>query len=130
MHHLRPDDSDPIRVSDELVETDRRGYARYRVRGDWFVYDHARRRAIGELLDIGVGGLRIQTPEPIPPARRFSLAIEGSVDGKDWPAIHISARCAWHCTQPDRQFIAGFEFVEMSPPMRSRIARLIDLLAL
>jgi hypothetical protein len=125
-----PDDFDPVRDSDDLIEADRRGYARYRVRGEWFVVDHARRRALGDLLDIGIGGLRIQAPEPIPPARRYTLAIEGSVDGKDQPAILVAARCAWHCAQPDRQFVAGFEFVELSPQMRTRIALLIDELAL
>jgi len=112
-----------------LADGERRSYARYGVRGDWRVHDRARSRAIGVVCDIGLGGLRMQTPEPIPPARRFALSIEVCVDGVERPRIEVIARCAWHRARPDLHFETGFEFVEMTPQMRARIAQYIDELA-
>jgi hypothetical protein len=124
------DDSDPIRVTQDLACGERRNYARYRVKGLWRLHDRARSRPIGEVCDIGLGGLRMQGPEPIPPARRYALWIEVIVDDRQLPRIELIARCAWHRARPDQQFEAGFEFVEMTPPMRKRIAQLIDELGL
>jgi len=119
-------DSDPMQVARDLAASDRRNYARYSVRGKWLVHDRARSRAVGIVCDIGLGGLRMRSPEPVPPARRYALSIEIDVDGVDRPRIEVIARCAWHRASPDRHFEAGFEFVEMAPPMRERIAHYID----
>ena len=112
-----------------LADGERRNYARYGVRGTWRVHDRARSRAIGVVCDIGLGGLRMETPDPIPPARRFALSIEGRVDGVERHRIEVIARCAWHRARPDLHFETGFEFVEMTPQMRARIAQYIDDLA-
>jgi hypothetical protein len=119
-------DSDPLRVARELAASDRRHYARYSVRGKWLVHDRARSRAVGIVCDIGLGGLRMRSPDPVPPARRYALSVEVDIDGVDRPRIEVIARCAWHRASPDRQFEAGFEFVEMTPQMRERIANYID----
>jgi hypothetical protein len=121
-----PHDTDPIRVTQDPALSDRRGFARYRLRGQLWVHDRARRKRLGEAVDIGLGGLRLQTVEPIPPARRYALSIEIIVEGIERPRIEAVARCAWHRATPDRQFEAGFEFVEMTPQMRRRIAEFID----
>jgi hypothetical protein len=126
MEGRHPDQSDPIRVTHDLGDADRRSFARYGVRGQWRVHDRVRRRMIGEVCDIGVGGLRLQGSEPIPPARRYALSIEVVVDGTERRRIDITARCAWHRARPDRQFEAGFEFVELTALMRNRIAQYID----
>jgi hypothetical protein len=120
------DQSEPIRITRDLAPSDRRSFARYGVRGQWRVHDRLRNRPVGGVLDIGLGGLRMAAPEPIPPARRYTLSIEVQVDGKERPRIEVIARCAWHRARPDRQFEAGFEFVEMTPQMRLRIAQYID----
>ncbi len=122
-------DSDPIHVARDVADSERRNFARYGVRGAWRVHDRARSRAIGTVCDIGLGGLRMESPEPIPPARRFALSIEVCVEGKERPRIEVIARCAWHRARPDLHFEAGFEFVEMTPQMRARIALYIDELA-
>jgi hypothetical protein len=119
-------DADPVHAARELAASDRRHYARYSVRGKWLVHDRARSRAVGIVCDIGLGGLRMRSPEPVPPARRYALSVEIDVDGVDRPRIEVIARCAWHRASPDRQFEAGFEFVEMTPQMRERIAQYID----
>ena len=124
------DPSDSIRLAQELSAADRRSYARYSVRGQWTVVDRSRARPVGVVRDIGLGGLRMAAPEPIPPARRYVLAIEVHVDGKERQRIEVIARCAWHRARPDRHFEAGFEFVEMTPQTRLRIAQYIDELAL
>lgn len=121
-----PHDADPIRVTQDLANSDRRGFARYRLRAQLWVHDRARGKRLGEGLDIGLGGLRLQTADPIPPARRFALLIEIIAGGVAQPRIEVIARCAWHRATPDRQFEAGFEFVEMTPQMRRRIAESID----
>jgi hypothetical protein len=121
-----PHDADPIQVAPDFGNTDRRGFARYRLRGRLLVHDRARSKRLGEGIDIGLGGLRLQTAEPIPPARRFALSIEISVDGVEQPRIEVIARCAWHRATPDRQFEVGFDFVEITPQMRRRIAESID----
>jgi len=113
-----------------MADSDRRSFARYGVRGSWRVHDHGRSRVVGVVCDIGLGGLRMETPEPVPPARRHALSIEVRVDGVERPRIEVIARCAWHRARPDLQFETGFEFVEMTPQMRARIARYIDELAL
>jgi hypothetical protein len=115
-----------IHVSRDLAGTERRNFVRYGVRGLWRVHDRARSRAIGVVCDIGLGGLRMETPEPIPPARRHALSIEVNIDGIEKPRIEVIARCAWHRARPDLQFETGFEFVEMTPQMRRRIAEFID----
>ncbi len=121
-----PNDADPIRIAQDLTTADRRESARYRLRAQLWVHDRARSKRLGEALDIGLGGLRVQTNDPIPPARRFALSIEIVVDGIERPRIEAIARCAWHRATPKRQFEAGFEFVEMTPKMRQRIAQFID----
>jgi hypothetical protein len=123
---MRPDDTDPIRVTQELTAPDRRGFARYGTLGELRVFDRARHRFIGEVSDIGLGGLRLRGDEPIPPARRHALSIEVIVDGQERPRIEVIARCAWHRSMPGRQFESGFEFVELAPAMRERLARFID----
>lgn len=130
MEGRSPAPFDPIAVTDDLAAADRRGYARYRVGGEWRVHDRARSRLIGLVADIGLGGLRLQAPEPIPPARRYALSIDVQCNGVDRAHIEVIARCAWHCARPDRQFETGFEFVELTPQTRHRIAELIDELAL
>jgi hypothetical protein len=119
-------DVDPIDVMRELEASERRSFARYGLRGIWRVHDRVRGRSIGTICDIGLGGLRLEAPEPIPPARRYSLSIEVLVEDAERPHIEVIARCAWHRARPDLQFEAGFEFVEMTPQMRSRIAQYID----
>jgi hypothetical protein len=119
-------DTDPIRVSGDMSAADRRSFARYGVRGTWRVHDRVRSRPLGTVCDVGLGGLRLEAPEPIPPARRYALSIEVLVEGAEHPRIEVIARCAWHRARPDLQFEAGFEFVEMTPQMRSRIAQYID----
>lgn len=121
-----PFDADPIQVTSDLIAADRRTFARYRMRGRLWVHDRARGKLLGEAFDIGLGGVRLQTATPIPPARRYALSIEVIVDGAERPRIEAIARCAWHRATPDRHFEAGLEFVEMTPPMRRRIAALID----
>lgn len=123
-------DTDPIRVAHDPGAADRRSFARYGLRGSWRVYDRVRSRPIGTVCDIGLGGLRLEAPEPIPPARRYALSIDIQVEGAEHPRIEVIARCAWHRARPDLQFEAGFEFVEMTPQMRSRIAKYIDDFAL
>lgn len=122
----RHDESDPIRVTRDPASSDRRSYVRYSVRGQWRVHDRARSRPIGTVCDIGLGGLRLEAAEPIPPARRYALSIELRIDAIERPLIEVIARCAWHRARPDLQFEAGFEFVEMTPPMRARIGQYID----
>ena len=129
MEGRRKEASDSIHATREVAESERRSYARYGVRGTWRVHDRARSRAIGVVCDIGLGGLRMETPDPIPPARRHALSIEVCVDGVERPRIEVIARCAWHRARPDLQFETGFEFVEMTPQMRARIAQYIDELA-
>jgi hypothetical protein len=129
MEGRRKEETDPIRVARDLADSDRRSFARYSVRGQWRVHDRARSRPIGIVCDIGLGGLRMEAPDPIPPARRYALSIEVSVDGKEHARIEVIARCAWHRARPDLLFETGFEFVEMTPQMRSRIAHYIDELA-
>lgn len=124
------DEVEPIRVMRELAASDRRSFVRYAVRGQWRVHDRARGRLIGTVCDIGLGGLRMEASEPVPPAHRYPLSIEVQVDGGERPRIELIARCAWHRAHPDLQFEAGFEFVEMTPQMRSRIAQYIDELGL
>jgi hypothetical protein len=41
----------------------------------------------------------------------------------------VFARCAWLRARADLHFEAGFEFVEMTPQMRNRIAQYIDQFA-
>jgi hypothetical protein len=120
------EENDPISVTRDMAAADRRSFARYGVRGQWRVIDRARSRPIGIVCDIGLGGLRMEAPEPIPPARRYALSIDVQVDGKQRSRIEVIARCAWHRARPDRQFEAGFEFVEMTPQTRQRIAQYID----
>ena len=129
MEGRRKEDTDSIHVARDMADSDRRSFARYSVRGQWRVHDRARSRAIGMVCDIGLGGLRMETPDPIPPARRYALSIEVSVDGVERQRIEVIARCAWHRARPDLQFETGFEFVEMTPQTRGRIAQYIDELA-
>jgi hypothetical protein len=129
MDGRRKEKPDSIDVARDLGDSERRNFARYVVRGLWRVHDRARSRAIGIVRDIGLGGLRMETPDPIPPARRHALSIEVNVDGVERPRIEVIARCAWHRARPDLQFETGFEFVEMTPQMRARIAQYIDELA-
>jgi hypothetical protein len=126
MEGRAPHEADPILVTQDLTLADRRALARYRARGRLWVHDRARGKIIGEACDIGLGGLRLQATEPIPPARRYALSIEICVDGVERPRIEVIARCAWHRATPDQQFEAGFEFVEMLPKMRTRIMQFID----
>jgi len=130
MEGQRKGDNEPIRVTRDIGAADRRSFERYGLRGRWTVLDRVRSRAIGTICDIGLGGLRLEAPEPIPPARRYALTIEVQIEGTETPHIEVIARCAWHRARPDLQFEAGFEFVEMTPQMRSRIARYIDDFAL
>ena len=130
MEGTRSHKTDPISLSRELGAADRRSFARYSLRGVWRVHDRVRSRPIGAVCDIGLGGLRLEAPEPIPPARRYALSIEVRVDGAEHPRVEVIARCAWHRARPDQQFEAGFEFVEMTPQMRNRIAQYIDQFAL
>jgi len=129
MEGRKNDDVDPIRVNRDLAASDRRSFVRYGVRGQWRVHDRARSRCIGIVCDIGLGGLRMESSEPIPPARRYALSIEVRIDSAELHRIEVIARCAWHRARPDSQFEAGFEFVEMTPQMRGRIAQYIDELA-
>ena len=126
MEGQRKSDTDPFHVTPDLAASDRRSFARYAVRGQWRVHDHTRNRAVGIVCDIGLGGLRIEAPEPIPPARRYALSIEVQDNDTERQRIEVIARCAWHRARPDLQFEAGFEFVEMTPQMRARIAQYID----
>ena len=129
MEGRRKEQPDSFHVARDIADSDRRNFARYGVRGTWRVHDRGRSRAIGVVCDIGLGGLRMETPDPIPPARRFALSIEVRVDGVERPRIEVIARCAWHRARPDLQFETGFEFVEMTPQMSARIAQYIDELA-
>jgi hypothetical protein len=130
MDGRRKEESESIDVARDMVDSERRSFARYAVRGLWRVHDRARSRAIGVVCDIGLGGLRMETPDPIPPARRYALSIEVCVEGVERPRIEVIARCAWHRARPDLQFETGFEFVEMTAQTRARIAQYIDELGL
>lgn len=129
MESTRKNAPDPIGISPEVGAADRRSFARYSLRGTWRVHDRVRGRPVGTVCDIGLGGLRLEAPEPIPPARRYALSIEIDVGGAEHPRVEVIARCAWHRARPDLHFEAGFEFVEMTPQMRNRIAQYIDQFA-
>lgn len=122
-----PSQTEPILVSNDWGgSTERRAFARYDAHFLLRVHDRARCKMIGQVCDIGLGGMRLQTLDPIPPARRYALSIEIRVDDVERPRIEVIARCAWHRARPDRQFEVGFEFVEMSSEARHRIAQFID----
>jgi hypothetical protein len=126
MEGHQSNDSELIHVARDLAASERRSFARYAVRGEWRVHDLSCGRVVGVVCDIGLGGVRIEAPEPIPPARRYPLSIELRVDDAERPCIEVIARCAWHRARPDLQFEAGFEFVEMTPSTRGLIAQYID----
>lgn len=119
-------DPEWIPVDHVAAEAERRAFLRHQPRCHLWVRDRARNRTIGEVCDISFGGLRVRTPEPIPPARRYALAIGVSVADTEQPGFTVTARCAWHRARPDRHFEAGFEFIEMAPKARLRLAALID----
>lgn len=119
-------DTAPGTVDGVRSDADRRAFARHRPCCRLWVRDRARNQVIGEASDISFGGLRLRAPEPIPHARRYALAIEVSVDAGERPGFTVLARCAWHRARPDQQFEAGFEFIDLAPKARQRLAALID----
>jgi len=129
MEGRKKEETDSIHVAQDMADSDRRSFARYSVRGLWRVHDRAaqprHRRGVRHRPRRPAHG----NADPLPPARRYALSIEVCFEAVERPRIEVIARCAWHRARPDLQFETGFEFVEMTPQTRGRIAQYIDELA-
>jgi hypothetical protein len=121
-----PEQVDPFEITQDAAAADRRAHPRYKLRIRLRVHDRLHPTIVGEVIDIGLGGLRLRVAEPIPPARRYRLSIEIGIGARDRPRIDVIARCVWHRATPDRLFEAGFEFVETTARTRLCVAKLID----
>lgn len=117
-----------LRLECEWDVAERRGHARYLARARAHVVDVSKQALLGQVLDISAGGLRLLTPQPVPPARRYHLALYLQVGARYRSIVEVIARCAWHRARPLEQFEAGFEFVELQPDAHAQLAAFIDAL--
>lgn len=82
---------------------------------------------IGYLTDVTVDGGMLETTDPLGEGNFFPLRIELSDEISGSNHIDVDARCVW--TRKDRNAVfhhSGFEFQDITPDARSRIAELAE----
>jgi len=78
---------------------------------------------IGSMLDMGGGGIRLQTPEDIPAEATLMLAIS-PLPGLPGGTGMFFARIAWKKAIPGGGgFLFGLAFVQLDPEVQERIVR-------
>jgi hypothetical protein len=99
------------------METDRRKEERHK-NGDYMrVTDDSTHEIIGYLIEISLGGFRLESPKALPVEKDITLRLEYASEGKDkWYVVFV-ARAKW--SQPDPitpyEYIQGFQIVSIAP---------------
>lgn len=69
-----------------------------------------------EVVDVSLGGVRIRLDCPIEPESQLYLLIP-LLDGP----VYTLARVAWSAPQPDGDFLAGIEFLDLTDDVREKL---------
>ncbi|MBU0982744.1 MAG: PilZ domain-containing protein [candidate division Zixibacteria bacterium] len=93
------------------------------------IFDHVTGQPLGRVINITFQGIGVFGEQPIPPERTFRLKMTVPGPGRLPRELLFDARCCW-CTQERSLYTqtvydSGFEFTELTPADRARIARLM-----
>lgn len=103
------------------TENELRSYPRLSSpRGTILAWQTAGKRFVSPVDNLGLGGIYICTPEPLPPGTFIQLLI-------DVPTGEVRARAVVRTSQPLQGM--GVKFVAMQPEDRARFARWLNLLS-
>jgi hypothetical protein len=104
-------------VTDMKVEK-RRGIRRFRVQFSTTVSDHTKHDRLGLMLDLSLGGCRLESQWTMTPG--ITLALRVQVPGLDWPLVIDGARMQWVRGQ-----LVGLAFVRIRKTGQQRLERMI-----
>jgi len=104
-------------VTDMRIEQ-RRGSRRFRVHFPTMVSDQTKRHGKGIMLDLALGGCRLESPWTTAPGITLELRVE--VPGFEGPLVIDGARVQWV-----REQHAGLAFVQMRKTEQQRLERVI-----
>lgn len=105
----------------DMKMDDRRTTPRVRVQFRTTFSDATKLEGIGVLLDLSLGGCRIESPVTVEPG--FSLKLSIYVPGVDWPLMIEAASVQWMRGQ-----IFGLAFIRIRDAERQRLEQVINAL--
>ena len=96
----------------------RRGSRRFRVYFPTMVSDHTKHKGKGIMLDLALGGCRLESPWTM--AAGITLELRVQVPGFQWPLVIDGARVQWV-----REQFAGLAFVQIRETEQQRLESVI-----
>ena len=114
------------------VKKMRGGERRSRDRKDVTYYlqlvDNDTQEIIGHLADIGLGGFKLDSNNPIPINKRFRFSMHLPSEVSDQPFIAFLARSKWCKVDPLDPFVynVGFELTQITPGCFEIFRRMIE----
>jgi c-di-GMP-binding flagellar brake protein YcgR len=83
-------------------------------------------QAIGRIVDLTTGGLRLVSEEPLSAGHDYDLLIETDIGGEAQDPVRIDARCTWSGRDVNPDFhAAGLQFQNVRPRQQTLLARVI-----
>jgi len=84
-----------LMIENDWSENERREYERYSVMFYLEVRDQESDSSLGQILDIGMGGLRLLSDKPMPVNARFHLVLDISLESGKKGELPVEATSVW-----------------------------------
>ena len=102
----------------EMKVEKRQGIRRFRVQFPTTVLDHTMHDGLGLMLDLSLGGCRLESQWTLTPG--ITVELKAQVPGLEWPLVIDGARVQWVRGQ-----LVGLAFVRMRRTEQQRLERVI-----
>ena len=103
----------------DMKREQRRGSRRFRVYFPTTVSDHTKHDGKGIMLDLALGGCRLESPWTMAPGITLKLRVQ--VPGLEWPVVIDGARVQWV-----REQFVGLAFVQIGKTEQQRLESVIS----
>jgi c-di-GMP-binding flagellar brake protein YcgR len=111
-------------IENDWTKEEKRQYKREDVTFCLPVYDQETNTLLGQVLEIGQGGMRLISQEPIPVGKHFHLSLGVSLESGQQERVFLEARSVWsqEDDNPD-SFATGFQFRNLPQEIARRIQK-------
>lgn len=114
-------------IKNDWNEAERREYERHSVMLYLAVYEQGADTALGQIVDISLGGMRLISAQPIDVNVRMHLVIDISLESGRKGKLAIEATSVW-AKEDDNPglYVSGFQFIGLSQDGKDFVQSIIN----